>query len=489
MSEIRLVTILPAHYDTLFALSQAEKDESAKHPNLVHCRLENVCLDDTFLLEEHDGSRSGIWPGGIWAENTNSFGHARHPRVHWRYTWGDFVALSYSWGDPTDTCDIVVNGHIAKVTRNLEAALRVLRDKFAIQAGCKLWIDAICIQQDNFVEKGREIGRMRSIYQKAADVLVWLGPEANDSGNALDFMNALTGCFEVGKEEQLKVTLAEQLKLRGPSVWNSISALMYRSYWPRLWVVQEIAMGSHHTPVLVGNRTVSIDDLDKTVYYFNNAPKDTITAAIDEVFADLKLSFWDLENAREYWHWDVVHSLRGYQKLIKTGRVPELNSLLRYCRQRETSELKDKVFGMLGLLDGTPTSSFPNTARTLTEVSSRLDFIPCQHRLLPPRLANSILLRPNLYRRDEQSRSLLRMRRLGPALGQQRLPLLGARLHQRAVPSSYRRSRAEVQRWWLIYSPHSSSVLSRRQDAHMPRGQGRRARRLELELLVAERRR
>jgi hypothetical protein len=359
MKEIRLITILPAQYSETFpSLTQSEQDEAAKLPDLVYCRLENVCLDDAFLVQENVSSGGGIWPRGIWSEN-QIFGNSRHHRIHWRYTWGDFVALSYTWGDPADTCDIMVNGQIVRVTRNLESALRVLREKAAIQAGYKVWIDAICIQQNNYVEKSREIGRMRSIYQRAADVVIWLGNEADESNTGLDFINALSGCFEVGQEDILRVKLAQELKARGPSVWKSFSALLSRRYWNRLWVVQEIAMGSHHTPVLCGNRVVSIHDLDKALYYFNNPPKDSITATIHQVFDELQLSFWDLESTKVYWLWDIVYSLRRFQKIRAAGSLPELNSLLRYCRTREATELKDKVYGLMGLLDRKRNQSFP----------------------------------------------------------------------------------------------------------------------------------
>jgi hypothetical protein len=137
-----------------------------------------------------------------------------------------------------------VNGQIVKVTRNLEAALRVLREKVTIQAGCKLWIDAICINQADLVEKGREIGRMRTIYRKAADVVVWLGEGDEESDLVYDFINAVAGFLEVGQEASLKFNLAQQLKSHGIEVWNSLNLLMHRSYWSRLWIVQEIAMGN-----------------------------------------------------------------------------------------------------------------------------------------------------------------------------------------------------------------------------------------------------
>lgn len=57
---------------------------------------------------------------------------------HGRFEWRDFIALSYTWGDRTDTRQIVVNDAKVSVTKNLEAALRSLRGPNEYKAGMKL---------------------------------------------------------------------------------------------------------------------------------------------------------------------------------------------------------------------------------------------------------------------------------------------------------------------------------------------------------------
>jgi hypothetical protein len=88
-----------------------------------------------------------------------------------RFAWGDYVALSYTWGDPKETREIFVNGKSVQVTVNLEAALRVLRGKAPVKAGLKLWIDALCINQEDNDEKEVQVKRMADIYQRAYDLL------------------------------------------------------------------------------------------------------------------------------------------------------------------------------------------------------------------------------------------------------------------------------------------------------------------------------
>ena len=89
-----------------------------------------------------------------------------------------YVALSYVWGDPNDKTSINLDGRPKQVTRNLEGALRQLRD--SLQPLHALWVDAICINQDNQEEKSEQVRHMRFIYSRAEYVICWLGPASPD---------------------------------------------------------------------------------------------------------------------------------------------------------------------------------------------------------------------------------------------------------------------------------------------------------------------
>ena len=78
-----------------------------------------------------------------------------------------YHALSYCWGDPSVTLPIQVNDKTDQVTMNLEAALRELRAR-KIKT---LWVDALCINQQDPVERGLQVMRMGIIYSKAIEVL------------------------------------------------------------------------------------------------------------------------------------------------------------------------------------------------------------------------------------------------------------------------------------------------------------------------------
>lgn len=89
-----------------------------------------------------------------------------------------YTALSYVWGDPTDTTDVTCSGHLCSITRSLSDGLRRIRKPEQVAFA---WADAICINQKDTIEKGHQVDMMGTIYDTARDVLVWLGPDPTDS--------------------------------------------------------------------------------------------------------------------------------------------------------------------------------------------------------------------------------------------------------------------------------------------------------------------
>ena len=197
--EIRVITILGGKDDLL----------PANGP--VRCTLEHVKLDEESRADAYKSAKSAEgaerkWPEAyaevdtkpLWKNKKLSLGATSlkpldmglddvnvDGRLAWRFVWGDYVALSYCWGDAGTTREIIVNGYSIRVTVNLEAALRQLRDSNCIKQGLKLWVDAICIDQNNLEERGQQVGRMRDIYASAWHVVIWLGADADDSSLAM----------------------------------------------------------------------------------------------------------------------------------------------------------------------------------------------------------------------------------------------------------------------------------------------------------------
>jgi hypothetical protein len=84
----------------------------------------------------------------------------------------NYQALSYVWGYPEDTVSLTVNGLNFQATRNLVAALQRLRSSIKPQT---LWVDALCINQNDLDEKTQQILIIDKIYKGASSVQVFLG--------------------------------------------------------------------------------------------------------------------------------------------------------------------------------------------------------------------------------------------------------------------------------------------------------------------------
>ena len=83
------------------------------------------------------------------------------------------VALSYVWGSREHTERVRMNGYEIVIQANLWAALAAIRKQ---RPTVLLWIDALCINQGDKLEKSREVGRMGGVYSNAKEVIAWLGP-------------------------------------------------------------------------------------------------------------------------------------------------------------------------------------------------------------------------------------------------------------------------------------------------------------------------
>jgi len=172
-----------------------------------------------------------------------------------------YEALSYVWGSSDDLIPILVNGREFKITQNLHAALLKLRRETVVKA---VWADAICINQDDTVEKSRQIIRMATIYEKAYCADLWLGETADDSDLAIDFMNSLSSVFLEKNEggqvftHKMKNISAELLELseHENAAWVAVYKLFRRPYFSRTWTVQEQVVPGNNKCFICGDRTL-----------------------------------------------------------------------------------------------------------------------------------------------------------------------------------------------------------------------------------------
>jgi hypothetical protein len=102
----------------------------------------------------------------------------------------EYQALSYTWRDSAERPKlgyILLDGYPFKIPPNLENAIFELRsDSMQI-----FWIDALCINQKHDPERSDQVGKMRTIYERAENVVIWLGSSSDSVSRAFSFLETI----------------------------------------------------------------------------------------------------------------------------------------------------------------------------------------------------------------------------------------------------------------------------------------------------------
>ncbi|CAK7211127.1 hypothetical protein SCUCBS95973_001025 [Sporothrix curviconia] len=164
-----------------------------------------------------------------------------------------YEAISYSWSAVRGTGSIILDGMIVRVPAAAEEALRYMRHGDAKRS---LWIDAICINQNDLEERGQQVAIMGEVYSQSTGTLIWLGSGDRD-GEAIT-QRAFAGLGAL--HEQLLQETDKGTRLRDvlygstnifqyattplpPGVdFAAIQALFRRHWFGRRWVVQDSAL-------------------------------------------------------------------------------------------------------------------------------------------------------------------------------------------------------------------------------------------------------
>lgn len=253
-----------------------------------------------------------------------------------------YHALSYCWGNATNTVQALCNGKPFSITPNLHAALRHLRKP---DSSCRLWVDAVCVNQHDIAERNQQVSIMRQIYAHALRVDVWLGPSDADTAEATKLIDgiALKCCLSTYGEgnrawwiEQLKREndprrVLPTIALTGlphPSAhpWLAMKQYYNRAWFGRVWVIREV-QASLEVRVLCGGHAIEWESV--------------VLAACWMVYAQdlaVRSLFWDSRGIR------AAETMR--ERLVTKRDVPFLFALDR-VRQFNSTDPRDKVFSML----------------------------------------------------------------------------------------------------------------------------------------------
>ena len=219
------------------------------------------------------------------------------------------------------------------VTKNLATALRYLRRP---NESRHLWVDAICIDQQNLSERGEQVERMGIIYSRAQRVVVWLGPEADESTLAIDVLSFLGSNVDVNLCEPTMQIIPKTQISGSPRwavafdkedifegyIWDSLNCLFGRSWFTRLWIWQEVRQASS-ADVFCGTASISWALLRNALYFLVHRPK----------------PFMEIES-----------------RLNRAYEICKINSawlqvLLIMTNKAECSDPRDRIYSLMNLVD------------------------------------------------------------------------------------------------------------------------------------------
>jgi hypothetical protein len=143
-----------------------------------------------------------------------------------------YTALSYAWGANDQTSEIFIGENETSMTisQHLWKALRRLRE--ACRDTVYVWVDRICINQEDLIERAAQVSIMAQVYNQATQVRIWLGEDPSITYNTIDDLSIF---FILCQEA---------------SPW-----------WKRLWILQECAYARACPMVMLGPLTMTLGEL------------------------------------------------------------------------------------------------------------------------------------------------------------------------------------------------------------------------------------
>ncbi|OMP88004.1 Heterokaryon incompatibility protein 6, OR allele [Diplodia seriata] len=230
-----------------------------------------------------------------------------------------YEAVSYVWGSSEFTKSIESNGHKLLVTESVETLLHQLR---FLDVPRRLWIDGICINQMDLAERSNQVLMMKTIFSAPSRVLIWVGEEDEHTAPAIRQFLEWGAKRPMRHPGGWRYSIAEDL--------GAVQRFTSRQWFHRVWTFQEVCL-SPDADIICGRFRLSWMCVLEAAWKLASRSmlQSTFGRAADSMFA--LVLFSPLIEGRE-------------------RRTPELLDLLRLGRNREATDDRDKVFGILGLL-------------------------------------------------------------------------------------------------------------------------------------------
>jgi hypothetical protein len=262
-----------------------------------------------------------------------------------------YSALSYVWGSTDEEQAITLDGQNFLIRKNLWSALLYLR---STSEPNYMWIDAICINQADQSERSHQVGFMKDIFESAEAVRVWLGEATNDTFKAFQLLKDATG------QDQNREFWSHFLQNCGV-----LTALLSRTYWERIWIVQDYAVARQIT-IHCGDYSCRGAVLENMLHVVDSAYQHY---TVSHRFEGRAFRESELAALLEICQSPGVAMLRQQKAHKNPGSNRILLNLIEYYKYCKATDQRDKVYALLGLASDTQCNEFPiDYAKPVSEV-------------------------------------------------------------------------------------------------------------------------
>ncbi|KAH9904520.1 heterokaryon incompatibility protein-domain-containing protein [Xylariomycetidae sp. FL2044] len=263
----------------------------------------------------------------------------------------EYEAISYTWaeesGDATKSQVVFIRGIPLEITKNCHRVLQRLR---AVEESRLVWIDAICINQDNIAERGHQVRLMSRIYSGAERVIMYLGEASEDCDYVFDY---------------LSVPAASQLRsgYHYVKARRAFSRVLQRCYWTRVWILQEVAL-ARKAVVMCGSKMVSWTAFSRE----NLKNLDLILKSNEMMGTENRFRTWSGTMLPLAFYFDKRSLWTSY----------DLFTLLEWTVGLKATDRRDLVYSLLGFLAGTETLGIlPDYSLSLDQVLTQVAQTMC----------------------------------------------------------------------------------------------------------------
>ncbi|KAK8127082.1 heterokaryon incompatibility protein-domain-containing protein [Apiospora kogelbergensis] len=260
------------------------------------------------------------------------------------------------------------------VASSLYGALAALRHK---SESVWVWIDGLCINQQNRDERSKQVKLMTSIYSSASSVAIWLGPEADNSNNAVRYLQDVAKKADSPKEISMLIRSGHE-----NGRLAAVVSLFARNYWQRLWIVQEVLSSSGDPVVYCGSTKESWKVYRKAsdIFKAHRAEINEVTQGKKDEWSRVPYQY----STSQVLVYEGPNSLLDYRPAESLDGEALLHAL-RLCRRKLASDPRDKLYGILGIIpesireefdpdyDKSAKSVYLDIVDTLIRTTDRLD--------------------------------------------------------------------------------------------------------------------